>query len=296
MLVGERRHIVDSQSWPYQSAAFPQLSTTGAFGPAEIYSATDIKKVVDYARARGVTVIPEIDTPGHVWAGLAAMEPAVLTTCYHPDGTVAGTGNLDPSKNTTFAFLTTLLAEIIPLFESGMFMVGGDEVQYDCWASNPEVVKFVKSQGWGSDMQKLESYYAQRLLSILASQSTAVMCWEDLFNNGLELRNDTLINVWSGGWEWCEKATSGSTVVRNNNTCSAACEFLMSPTSLHGLTARSKKTSVEEASSSLIGVGVAGCFTLQTGRAARGLARCTCAICLGRRRWARPPPQASRRS
>ena len=46
------------------------------------------------------------------------------------------------------------------------------------------------------------------------------MCWEDLFNNGLRLRSDTLINVWSGGWEWCQKQTSGSSVVRSNETCS----------------------------------------------------------------------------
>ena len=74
-------------------------------------------------------VMPEIDTPGHVWAGLAAIEPAVLTTCFNTDGTVAGTGNLDPSKESTFSFLETLLAELIPLFRSGMFMAGGDEVQ-----------------------------------------------------------------------------------------------------------------------------------------------------------------------
>ena len=45
-------------------------------------------------------------------------------------------------------------------------------------------------------MQKLESYYAGRLLAILAGQNTSVMCWEDMFNSGLELRHDTLINVW----------------------------------------------------------------------------------------------------
>eukprot|EP01047_Picozoa_sp_COSAG01_P133436 COSAG01_NODE_63429_length_280_cov_0.574586_1_plen_84_part_01 len=81
-------------------------------------------------------------TPGHVWAGLAAVQPPVLTTCYNSDGTVAGTGNLDPSKESTFTFMRTLLAEVVPLFESGLFMVGGDEVPFDCWHSNPDVMKF----------------------------------------------------------------------------------------------------------------------------------------------------------
>lgn len=214
-------HIVDSQSWPYVSVAFPVLSEHGAFGPAETYSPADIRQVVEYARDRGIMVIPEIDTPGHVWAGLAALEPAVLTTCYGTDGTAAGTGNLDPSKESTYTFLRTLLAEVVPLFQSGMFMVGGDEVQYDCWLSNPGVLAFVEAKGWGHDMEKLESYYAERLLSMLAEQNTSVMCWQDMFTDGLALPKDTLINVWSGGWEWCTKDTSGSSVVRNNETCSA---------------------------------------------------------------------------
>jgi hexosaminidase len=80
-----------SQSWPYASATFPQLSAHGAYGPAEVYTAANISSVVAYARARGIMVIPEIDSPGHVWAGLAVMEPAVLTTCYNKDKSVAGT-------------------------------------------------------------------------------------------------------------------------------------------------------------------------------------------------------------
>jgi hexosaminidase len=131
-------HIVDIESFPYQSAAFPELSQHGAYHPTEVYTPADIMKVVAAAKERGIRVIPEIDTPGHVWAGFAAMEPAVLTSCYGADGTVSGTGPLDPTKESTFSFLTTLLAEVAPLFEDKMFMVGGDEVDFGCWASNPD--------------------------------------------------------------------------------------------------------------------------------------------------------------
>ena len=122
--------------------------------------------------------------------------------------------------------------------------------RYDCWASNPAVRAFTEAKGWGDDMQKLESFYAERLLKIVAGQNASVMCWEDMFNNGLVLSKDALINVsarvhapcispvvaadslltaqishpqvWSGGWEWCDgHEVSGSTVIRNNQTCSA---------------------------------------------------------------------------
>ena len=246
-------HLVDSQSFPYVSKAFPQLSEHGAYHPTEVYSQEDIMRVVQYAKQRGIRVIPEIDTPGHVWAGFAAMEPAVLTTCYEKDGTVAGTGPMDPSKESTFTFLQTLLKEIMPLFESETFMVGGefhapthilhtsllqltesqglkpeavlgDEVPHDCWASNPGVRKFAKAKGFGSDLGKLESYYGQRLLAILAAQNTSAMCWEEVFqaaqSSGVALAKDSLVNVWRGGWEWCTKPTSGGQVVRTNVTCS----------------------------------------------------------------------------
>ena len=69
--------------------------------------------VVYYAQARGIRVIPEIDTPGHVWAGLAALDPPVLTTYYGNDGGVAGTGPLDASKESTFVFLQARQSHVI---------------------------------------------------------------------------------------------------------------------------------------------------------------------------------------
>eukprot|EP01050_Picozoa_sp_SAG11_P001731 SAG11_NODE_79_length_17750_cov_28.445980_7_plen_928_part_00 len=224
-------HIVDIESFAYVSIAFPQLSEHGAYHPTEVYTPADIKRVVEYAKQRGIRVIPgarhtcntathltataalrlqrlqcsmssslprvttEIDTPGHVWAGFSAI-PGLLTSCYQQGGqTVIGTGPLDPTKEATFTFLRTLLAEIKPLFSDNMFMVGGDEVDFGCWQSNPDVVAFAEQKGWDNSsagMKRLESYYAQRLLSILAAQNSSVMCWEELFDNGLKLAPDTV--------------------------------------------------------------------------------------------------------
>lgn len=216
-------HMVDSQSWPYVSQAFPQLSLHGAYHPHQVYSATDIKRVVAYAKDRGIRVIPEIDTPGHLWAGLAALDPPVLTECYDKNGNILGLGPIDPTKETTFSFLKALLAEVVPLFGSNMFMIGGDEVDHTCWASNPDVVQFVKTQGWGADMSKLHDYYNQRLLKILAAQNTSnIMVWEEVFHsherNGLP-KDTTMVNVWMAGWEWCTRAVSSSAADRTNASC-----------------------------------------------------------------------------
>ena len=87
---------MDIESFPYASKAFPQLAEHGAYHPREIYTAADIAQVVQHALGRGIRVIPEIDTPGHVWAGFAAID-GLLTTCYEGSEAV-GTGPLDPSK------------------------------------------------------------------------------------------------------------------------------------------------------------------------------------------------------
>ena len=236
-------HLVDSQSFPYESATFPALSKHGAYSAAEVYTQQDIAGLVRYAYARGVRVMPEIDTPGHVWAGLEALDPAVLSTCYGKSGGAAGTGPLDPSKESTFAFLRDLLAEVVPLFSGGedslaqpSFMMGGDEVPTDCWASNKDIVAFAEAKNL--TVGTLARYFAQRLLSILQAQggrnrsggststSTSastphqLMLWQEVFESGTALPAAALVNVWSGGWLWCSKQTSGSSVNRTAD-CSA---------------------------------------------------------------------------
>lgn len=110
-------HIVDSISWPYASDAFPKMAASGAYSPSHVYTASDVRRVVAYAKARGIRVIPEFDTPGHARAGYEALDPPILADCFDAEtGMKTGTGPLDPTLNATYAFLETLYGELETLF------------------------------------------------------------------------------------------------------------------------------------------------------------------------------------
>jgi len=199
-------HIVDSISFPYQSTLFPELSKNGAYSPSHIYTSTDVKTVVDYAKDRGIRVIPEFDTPGHVRTGYEALDPPILTTCYDPKTGkaltgIAGTGPLNPTINATYDFLTKFYKELQGVFPDKFVHVGGDEVPSDCWASNPQIQRYMKEQGLTS-FADLETLYEQRLLDMLKAQGTSYIVWQEIFDNGAKIAPDTVIDVWKGGnWQ-----------------------------------------------------------------------------------------------
>ena len=196
-------HIVDSQSFPYCSYTFPTLCEEGAYTQTHLYHREDVQQVIDYATNRGIRVIPEFDTPGHVQQGLLTIKN-LLTPCYDtktgkPDGT---TGPLNPTLDSTYNFLTQFYAEIKDVFPDKFVHVGGDEVSFACWQSNPEITKFMKAHPNITTYAELESYYEVQLLEILKKQNTSYIIWQEIFDNGVDILPDTVVDVWKGGgWE-----------------------------------------------------------------------------------------------
>jgi len=188
-------HIVDDQSFPYQSVVFPEMSAAGAFTPAHVYSIEDIKRVVGYAYNRGIRVIPEFDTPGHVTKGYDALVPPVLTDCY--SGNVkTGTGPLNPTIDATYDVMTKLFAEVKTVFMDKFVHVGGDEVIMRCWLSNPQIQAWMKQHPEVKTGEDLQSYYISKLLDILAKQGSSYIVWQEIFDAGNKIRPDTVVEVW----------------------------------------------------------------------------------------------------
>lgn len=229
-------HIVDDQSFPYESKVYPELSRKGAYHPTYVYTLEDIAEIIEYARFRGVRVMPEFDTPGHTYSwGLS--RPELLTQCYSMDRVVKGyLGPIDPSKNATYRFLEALFQEIVEVFQDQYLHLGGDEVPLGCWQSNPEVMAFANNLAkqtrvtsaqtaqaynnnyafsmWSDDIKRVYEYYENRLINIISDiakkkkKNIKYVMWQEVMNNNLQLPNDTIIQVWMGDMADVSRAIS----------------------------------------------------------------------------------------
>ncbi|KAL3870313.1 hypothetical protein ACJMK2_038389 [Sinanodonta woodiana] len=184
-------HIVDDQSFPYVSEEFPALSRKGAYGPNLVYTKGDIRKIIEYARLRGIRVIPEFDTPGHTQSWGRALKD-FLTPCYG-DGKNPGTANytshaefeiVNPILNSTYDVIHKLFSEVKKDFPDQYLHLGMDEAYRACWATNPEIKNFMTSNGFGSNFTLLEHL------------STKIIIWHDPVDNGAEVGNDTIVQIW----------------------------------------------------------------------------------------------------
>ncbi|CAJ0602866.1 unnamed protein product [Cylicocyclus nassatus] len=193
-------HLVDSESFPYVSKKFPNLAKVGAYSPKHQYTPKDVQEIIDFARIRGIRVIPEFDLPGHTgsWQG----QPELLTECFDSAGKPTHLPNLvDPSKNSTFEFLEEFLNEVVETFPDEYMHLGGDEVEdfiVDCWARNPKIKKFMEEKSF-NNTRLLENYFFERLYAVLANLKVKKrrIFWQEVFDNNIPEEN-SIIHVWKG--------------------------------------------------------------------------------------------------
>uniref|UniRef100_A0A8I5ZT00 Beta-hexosaminidase n=1 Tax=Rattus norvegicus TaxID=10116 RepID=A0A8I5ZT00_RAT len=188
-------HIVDDQSFPYQSITFPELSNKGSYSLSHVYTPNDIHMVLEYARLRGIRVIPEFDSPGHTQSW-GKGQKNLLTPCFIQKIRTQKVGPVDPSLNTTYVFFDTFFKEISRVFPDQFIHLGGDEVEFECWASNPNIQNFMKKKGFGNNFRRLESFYIKKILDIITSLKKSSIVWQDVFDDQVELQPGTVVEVW----------------------------------------------------------------------------------------------------
>ncbi|XP_030620857.1 beta-hexosaminidase subunit alpha isoform X3 [Chanos chanos] len=191
-------HIVDDPSFPYQSRTFPDLSNKGAFHPlTHIYTQTDVRRVIAHARLRGIRVVPEFDSPGHTQSWGKGQHD-LLTPCYKGDVPSGMYGPVNPILDSSYKFMAQLYKEVALVFPDSYVHLGGDEVSFTCWKSNPNVRAFMAKMGFGSDYTKLESFYMENIMNMTAALNKTSIVWQDVFDYHERIPQDTVLEIWKG--------------------------------------------------------------------------------------------------
>ncbi len=191
-------HLTDSPGWRVEILKYPKLASIGGIGdqfnenkPAQFYSQSDIAEVVAYASKLEITVVPEIDMPGHATAANKA----------YPEFDGGGSEKypyftFNPGKEDTYEYLTNILREVAVLFPSQMVHLGGDEVSFgnQQWASDNAVVELMKKHDL-EDLKAVEYHFMKRMADSLSKLNTRVLVWDELAESNLP-KDKTTIFWW----------------------------------------------------------------------------------------------------
>jgi len=186
-------HLTEDQGWRVEIKKYPRLTEVGAWRFTDdgertggYYTQEDIREVVSYAAGRFITVIPEIEMPGHSTAALASYPDLSCTGGPFEVQTLWGTCQdvFCAGNERTFLFLEDVLTEVLDLFPSPYIHIGGDEVPKDRWKACPRCRARLQVEGL-KDGNELQSYFIKRIEKFLNSKGRRLIGWDEILEGGL---------------------------------------------------------------------------------------------------------------
>jgi hexosaminidase len=224
-------HLTDDQGWRLEIVRYPLLTGIGAWRKETLvgryqresqgrydatphggfYSQADAKEIVAYARARHVTVVPEIEMPGHAVAAIAAYpelgvtgQPMEVATRW---GIFSDIYNAEPA---TVSFLQNVLAEVIRIFPGRYIHIGGDEAEKSKWKASPAMQDRIKALKL-KDEHELQSWFIRQMDAFLTAHGRRLVGWDEILEGGLA--ENAVVMSWRGTKGGIEAARAGHDVV-----------------------------------------------------------------------------------
>lgn len=193
-------HLTEDQGWRIEIKKYPELTKISSmrtegegdtYGPY-FFTQDEVKEVVAYAKERFIEVIPEIELPGHGVAALAAYPEFSCTGGPFDVRNIWGVSNdiYCAGNEETFKFLEDVISEVVPLFESEYFHIGGDEAPKTRWKECPKCQARIKAEGIKGDKnhtaeEKLQSYFIRRIQKVLDKHNKKLIGWDEILEGGL---------------------------------------------------------------------------------------------------------------
>ncbi|KAJ7149044.1 N-acetylhexosaminidase [Mycena crocata] len=191
-------HVVDSQSFPLVVPGYTVLSEKGAYSASAVYTPSDVKEIVAYAAARGIDVIPEIDTPGHTSIISKSFPEHVACAEAKPWASFANeppAGQLRLASEETMNFTAGLLKAAAGLFPGQFFSTGGDEINANCYTQDSETQASLTGSN-KTFLQALDTFTQVNHAALRSVNKSAVVWEEMVLDNPVTLANDTIVMVW----------------------------------------------------------------------------------------------------
>lgn len=242
-------HLVDDQGWRIEIKKYPKLTEIGSkrkstqIGPLQwdspiqsaephegFYTQKQIKEIIAYAKERHITVVPEIEMPGHSSAAIASY-PWLGTSKKEIEVPIkfgVSKDVYDVTNPRVYKFLTDVLDEVMALFPSKIIHIGGDEVKYDQWKSSPSVNAYMKDKKLKTPAD-LQVYFTNSISKYLQSKGRRMMGWNEIMGHNLhayqdqndtettqKLAQESIIHFWKGNVQLATTAASNGYEIVNS--------------------------------------------------------------------------------
>ena len=226
-------HLTDDPGWRIEIKRYPELTQKTAYRPQHLftewtaqgmkfcnagdpqayggyYTQDDVREIVEFARKLHITVVPEIEMPGHSWEVLAAKPELGCT------GKPYANGEMCIGNEETFVFLKNVLDEVLPLFPSAYIHIGGDEANRSHWEKCEKCQKRMQAENL-KDVKELQSYLTRRIEKYLESKGRHLLGWDEIIEGGLS-PNATVMS-WRGEEGGIVSAQTGHDAVMTPWVC-----------------------------------------------------------------------------
>jgi len=206
-------HLSENQGFRAESRKFPKLHEQGSDGL--FYTQEEIRDVIEYARDRGIRVVPEFDMPGHSTAWFAGYPELASGSGPYAIERQWGVFDpaMDPTDEKTYKFLNEFIGEMVRLFPDQFFHIGGDEVNGKEWDANPKIQAFKKSHHIKNNAE-LQAYFSGRVQDLVSKHKKTPVGWDEVLVPGVP--KTIVIQSWRGADSLAAAAKDGYRGVLSN--------------------------------------------------------------------------------